>query len=392
MEKKYIIIVGRTNTGKSSLINALTGQEIAIVSDKAGTTTDPVKKTYEIPGWSTVVFIDTAGTNDQGELGTKRIEKTLEALKSADLALLIFTGNRFTEEERQLVSHLQEHHLPFLLIHNKSDVIPLAPELKHELEKNYHTPVIDFSARYPFGPDTIIQAIRNLLPHSRPASLLENLVHPKDIVILVTPIDSEAPTGRLILPQVRTIRELLDQHCISIAVQPGELSGLLQKASLTPQLVITDSQVFKQVAETVPSHIPLTSFSILLARLKGDFTKFMEGTRHISGLNEGDTILMLESCSHLTSCEDIGRVKIPALLQKQTGKRLNFDFVSGLTAIQRPITDYALVIQCGGCMITPRQFANRLRAAIEAGIPVSNYGMTIAYLQGIFERATSLFR
>lgn len=290
------------------------------------------------------------------------------------------------------MSLFRKYTIPFLLVHNKSDRTPLFPRLKEELEKEYRTAVIDFSALQQGQPENIIQAIKALMPSSQPKTLLEGLVSKNDTVLLVTPIDSEAPADRLILPQVQTLRALLDRHCIGITVQPEELSGLLQTSSVTPRLVITDSQIFGLVAQIVPPHIPLTSFSILMARLKGDFQKFMEGTTHIARLKDEDRILMLESCSHHVSCEDIGRVKIPALLQKQTGRQLNFDFVAGLGAIQRPITDYALIIQCGGCMITPQQLQNRLRPAIEAGIPVSNYGMALAWLQGIFQRATALFK
>lgn len=391
MEKRYIILCGRRNVGKSSLINALTGQETAIVSEAAGTTTDPVRKAYEISGFAPVIFIDTAGIDDDGELGGKRQRKTLEAIPQADIALLVFTDNRFGEEERRLASLFQKYAIPFLLLHNKSDQTPLTSRLKEELEKKYRTAVIDFSALHGQPPEVIIRAIKTLMPSSQPGSLLEGLVCKNDTVILVAPMDSEAPTGRLILPQVQTLRELLDRHCIGITVQPEELAALLQVPAPAPRLVITDSQVFGQVAATVPPHIPLTSFSILLARQKGDFQKFMEGTSRIPRLQDGDRVLMLESCSHHVSCEDIGRVKIPALLQKRTGRKLNFDCVAGLSAIPRPLTDYALVIQCGGCMITSRQLQTRLRPAIEAGIPVSNYGMTLAWLQGIFERATAPF-
>lgn len=391
MEKRYIILCGRRNVGKSSLINALTGQETAIVSEAAGTTTDPVRKAYEISGFAPVVFIDTAGIDDDGELGEKRQRKTLEAIPQADIALLVFTDNRFGKEERRLASLFQKYAIPFLLLHNKSDQTPLTSRLKEELEKKYRTAVIDFSALHGQQPEVIIRAIKNLMPSSQPGSLLEGLVCKNDTVILVAPMDSEAPTGRLILPQVQTLRELLDRHCIGITVQPEELAALLQAPAPAPRLVITDSQVFGQVAATVPPHIPLTSFSILLARQKGDFQKFIEGTSRIPRLQDGDRVLMLESCSHHVSCEDIGRVKIPALLQKRTGRKLNFDCVAGLSAIPRPLTDYALVIQCGGCMITSRQLQTRLRPAIEAGIPVSNYGMTLAWLQGIFERATAPF-
>ena len=290
------------------------------------------------------------------------------------------------------MSLFRKYTIPFLLVHNKSDRTPLSPRLKEELEKEYRTAVIDFSALQQEQPENIIQAIKALMPSSQPKTLLEGLVSKNDTVLLVTPIDSEAPAGRLILPQVQTLRALLDHHCIGINRPAGRAVRIAANLLCHAPACHTDSQIFGLVAQIVPPHIPLTSFSILMARLKGDFQKFMEGTTHIARLKDGDRILMLESCSHHVSCEDIGRVKIPALLQKQTGRQLNFDFVAGLGAIQRPITDYALIIQCGGCMITPQQLQNRLRPAIEAGIPVSNYGMALAWLQGIFQRATTLFK
>lgn len=210
--------------------------------------------------------------------------------------------------------------------------------------------------------------------------------------MLVTPIDSEAPTGRMILPQVQMLRDILDHRCMSIVLQPEEIPAFFKRTDLRPDIVVTDSQAFGKVAPLIPPGMPLTSFSIVFAHYKGNFTKYSEGTPEIANLKDGDRILMLESCSHHTSCEDIGRVKIPALLQKHTGKRLEFDFVAGLDRISRPFTDYALIIQCGGCMVTARQLHNRLQPAIEAGIPVSNYGMALAWVQGIFERTTEVFK
>lgn len=390
MEKLYITIIGRRNKGKSSLINAITGQATAIVSATPGTTTDPVKRSFEIPGFASVVLTDTAGIDDSGELGMKRVEKTTEILKQADAAILVITDNCFNEPEKQLIEQFRKLSLPFIIVHNKSDVTPILPMFKHSLENKYSVPVIDFSANHREQVPGLIEQLKQLKKSSAPVSLIGDLLHEGDIVMLVTPVDSSAPNGRLILPQVQMIRDILDNRCVCIVLQPGEIDGFFSKTSMTPALVITDSQAFKEVNELIPPHVPLTSFSIVLARHKGNYPKYLEGTKHIAQLQDGDRVLVLESCSHHISCEDIGRVKIPALLQKKTGRTLHFDFIAGLDPIERPLSDYAMVIQCGGCMITARQLQTRLQPFIEAGIPVSNYGMTIAWLQGIFEKATRM--
>lgn len=390
MEKLYITITGRRNKGKSSLINAITGQATAIVSATPGTTTDPVKRSFEIPGFASVVLTDTAGIDDSGELGMKRVEKTTEILKQADAAILVITDNCFNEPEKQLIEQFRKLSLPFIIVHNKSDVTPILPMFKHSLENKYSVPVIDFSANHREQVPGLIEQLKQLKKSSAPVSLIGDLLHEGDIVMLVTPVDSSAPNGRLILPQVQMIRDILDNRCVCIVLQPGEIDGFFSKTSMTPALVITDSQAFKEVNELIPPHVPLTSFSIVLARHKGNYPKYLEGTKHIAQLQDGDRVLVLESCSHHISCEDIGRVKIPALLQKKTGRTLHFDFIAGLDPIERPLSDYAMVIQCGGCMITARQLQTRLQPFIEAGIPVSNYGMTIAWLQGIFEKATRM--
>lgn len=391
MDKVYIAITGRRNTGKSSLINTLLGQEKAVVSDVPGTTTDPVKKSFEIPGMASVVFVDTAGTDDEGPVGRLRVEKTFATLQEADAALLLITNNTFGSPEEELIKHFHALGIPFLIVHNKSDRQPLQDSCRIVLEEKYRCPVLDFSTRRD-TPAPLIEALSRLLPPPSPRSLLGSLVKAGQQIVLVTPIDSEAPAGRLILPQVQVIRDALDHHAACLVVQPEELPTLTTDPAFHPDLVITDSQVFARVAACVPEPVPLTSFSILLAHHKGNFNHYLQGTRQIAALSDGDRILMLESCSHHTSCEDIGRVKIPALLRKHTGKQLNFDFIAGLDRIGRPFTDYALIIQCGGCMVTSRQLRNRLQPAISAGVPVSNYGMTIAWIQGIFERATAIFR
>lgn len=389
MEKQFIVIVGRQNNGKSSLINAITGQETAIVSEIPGTTTDPVKKSYEIPDFASVVFIDTAGTDGYGQLGELRIKRTMEAITHANIGILVITDNHFETPEKQLIEKFQALHTPFVIVHNKSDLNSLSPTLKEQLEKSYSVPVIDFSNHKKEDPEHLMNVLK-ALKQTESKSLLGQLIHRNDIILLVAPIDSAAPNGRLILPQVQTIRDILDNHCVTIVLQPEEISDFLEHTGITPNLVITDSQVFKRVDTLIPHHIPLTSFSIIMAHHKGNFKYYLEGTAQINNLKDNDRILILESCSHHTSCEDIGRVKIPLLLSK-TGKTFLFDFVAGLDQLIRPLTDYAMVIQCGGCMITTKQLRNRLQPFIEADIPISNYGMTIAWMHGIFQRAVAPF-
>lgn len=391
--KLHIVILGRRNNGKSSLMNALTGQTVSIVSDVAGTTTDPVKRSYEIPGFASVVFTDTAGIDDEGRLGEQRVERSRQIIAQSDLAILIIAHNQWGSPEEELVGELQRWELPFLILHNKRDEVPLDRELQQQLETRYNVPVIDFSVRAGDSPEKVIVSLQKMTTSlsGSPRSYIGDLIAPGDQVLLITPIDSEAPAGRMILPQVQLLRDVLDNHAVATVLQPAELSVWLSNTPALPALAITDSQVFKQVAEILPPSVRLTSFSILLARYKGFFDEYRQGTPAIDSLREGDRILMLESCSHHVSCEDIGRHKIPAWLQKHTGKNLHFDFISGLDAIPRPITDYAMLLQCGGCMVTGRQLRNRLRPALEAGIPVSNYGMTIAYLQGIFDRVLQPF-
>ena len=390
MDKVHIVITGRRNTGKSSLINCIIGQEKAVVSDIAGTTTDPVKKSYEIPGVASVVFIDTAGIDDEGTLGQLRIGKTLDAIRQADAAILVISHNRFGEEEEKLMAEFQKSGQPFLVLHNQSDLEPLSESLMHEIKTRWHADILPFSTLQP-EREALMKAIAQLVGKPEQRSLLGDIIRPGQLILLVTPIDSEAPTGRLILPQVKMLRDILDNHCMSIVLQPEEIPTFFARTPIRPDLVVTDSQVFGIVARQIPPEIPLTSFSIVFARHKGNFAHYVEGTPHISRLQDGDRILMLESCSHHVSCEDIGRIKIPSLLRKHTGKQLEFDFIAGLDRIPRPFTDYALIIQCGGCMVTARQLRNRLQPAIDAGIPVSNYGMALAWMQGIFQRATAPF-
>lgn len=391
--KPHIGIFGRRNYGKSSLVNYLTGQQIAIVSDYAGTTTDPVKKTMEIGGVGPVVWIDTAGIDDEGAVGRMRIEKSLEMLQQADLALILFTDNRFEAEEVMLVESCRKRGIPFLLIFSQADRFSPDPQLISQLEADYETQVFILSVKDPALRDPLTSRIRQALPETAYVhrSLLGDVIGEGDTVVMVTPIDSSAPEGRMILPQVQVLRDILDQHARAVVCRETELEQTLGQLRQPPRLVVTDSQVYAMVSQLVPDHVYLTSFSVVLARAKGLFADYVKGTPTIDRLQDGDRVLMLESCTHNVTCEDIGRVKLPRLLAKHTGKTLQCEAVAGLSALARPITDYALAIQCGGCVLTAKQLASRLAPAIEAGIPVSNYGLAIAYMNGIFDRSMRIF-
>ena len=391
--KPHIGIFGRRNHGKSSLINVLTGQDIAIVSEVPGTTTDPVKKSIEIEGIGPAVMIDTAGIDDTGDLGRKRIAKTMEALKTIDLAIIVITQNQFDEPEKKLIADLEKQEVPFVIVHNKSDVEMPDPGLLRAISEKYDVPVIPFSAKQPDNMNELISAIREQMPESayHKTTLVGDLISYGDVVLLITPIDIEAPEGRMILPQVQVIRDVLDHDGVAVVVKEREVDAFIRKMTPRPSLVITDSQVFPKADAAVPDDIPLTSFSIVLARQKGDFANYIKGTPHISELNDGDRLLILESCTHHVSCDDIGRVKIPRWLTNFTGKKLEFDVVAGLSRVERDIREYAMVIQCGGCMITRKQLINRLKPAVDAGIPVTNYGLAIAYVHGIYNRAVQPF-
>ena len=363
--KPRIGLFGRRNVGKSTLVNFLTGQQIAIVSDTAGTTTDPVRKSMEIGGIGPVVLIDTAGIDDEGALGAQRVAKSMAALAEVDLALLLYTEGCYGEPEEMVERWCHEHGTPVLKVLTKAA---------------------------PIDKDQLIARIKEALPESayRGRSLLGDVVKASDHVVLVTPIDSSAPEGRMILPQVQVLRDLMDIHAVATFCQPEELSDIMRTS--TPKLVITDSQVFAKVAATVPESIPLTSFSVVLARQKGMFGEYLQGTQTIGNLKDGDRVLLLESCTHNITCEDIGRVKLPAALKKATGKDLICEVIGGQSPLPTELSQYALVIQCGGCVITAQQVKARLTPALEAGVPVSNYGLALAWCGGIFERATKIFQ
>jgi len=392
--KAHVGIFGRRNVGKSSIINALVGQDIAIVSEVAGTTTDPVKKSVELHGIGPVIFIDTAGIDDSGELGKLRTGKSLAAIKLIDFAILVISDNLLGDYETDLIAGFNDIDLPYIIVHNKSDLSPVKESFRMAVRSQTDHDVLEYSAVQSgkYNPE-LISALKESMPASalKSRGLIGDLVSPGDIVLLVTPIDIEAPEGRMILPQMQVIRDTLDNDCTAIILKENEIESFLGKTGIKPRLVVTDSQAFGKVSAVIPQDIPLTGFSIVLARQKGDFEEYLKGTPKIGELKDGDRILLLESCTHNISCDDIGRVKIPRWLTNFTGRKLVFDNVAGLDAVPRPIEDYALVIQCGGCMVTHRQLVNRLRDPKKHDIPITNYGMAIAYMHGIFDRAIEPF-
>ena len=396
---KFVGVFGRRNSGKSSLINTLSGEQVAIVSETPGTTTDPVKKRMEIFGVGPCVFVDTAGIDDAGDLGNQRVAKTRQVIDTIDLAILLYTNNELGHFELELLNSFKNNNIPVIIVHNQSDIIPMDKELAMEITAKHQIDVIEFTcgmldeAAQKEAVEQLTALIVKGLSQSPFAErgLFEGLVETDDIVVLVTPIDSEAPEGRIILPQVNAVRDVLDRGGVSVVLQPAAIENYLKNNNKKIKIVVTDSQAFEFVNQAVPKDIPLTGFSVLLARSKADFVNYLKGTPKIDELKDGDRILILESCSHHSSCDDIGRVKIPKLLLKRTGKKIEWDVVAGLDKIPLPIEDYALVVQCGGCMITQRQLMMRLNPAVKKSVPVTNYGMTLAWCMGIYERAIAPF-
>ena len=392
--KPRIGIFGRRNYGKSSLINFLTGQQIAIVSDVPGATTDPVRKTMELGGVGPVIWIDTAGIDDDGVLGKQRVEKTVAELRQVDLALILLSENKLESEERDLINMCKSNKVAYLLLFALSDKYPPTDSFLKLVNDEFGTEPFVFSVFDDSCREGLLNLIRDSLPETayRHNSLLGDVIHAGDRVVMVTPIDSSAPEGRMILPQVQVLRDILDNDAIALVCKETELKQTLDSMAVSPRLVITDSQVYGFVSEIVPDDVYLTSFSVVLARAKGLFEEYIKGTPTLDSLKEGDRVLLLESCTHNVTCEDIGRVKLPKLISKHANCELSFDVVAGLSALQRPIRDYSLVIQCGGCVVSPKQLASRLAPAIDAGIPVSNYGLALAFLNGIFDRALRIFK
>lgn len=388
----HIGIFGKTNVGKSSFLNKITGQDMSIVSDIAGTTTDVVEKSMELLPVGPVTFLDTAGINDNTELSTQRLEKTLKIINRTDIAVVICDFHGINDYEKELFAKFNELQIPFMVVINKCDVEQITGEKLSEIV-DYTDKILITSAK---DDEKIVFKFKDLLVKMLPddfvnsPKIIGDLVQTGDTVILVIPVDKEAPKGRIILPQVQTIRDLLDSNCLSYVVKESELEAALNNLKTPPALVVTDSQAFKTVSEIVPENIPLTSFSILFARLKGDLAAFEQGAQAIDALNDGDRVLILESCTHHAIEDDIGKVKIPALLRKKTGKELIIEHYSGHDFPD--ISGYSLIIHCGACMTNRREVLSRILLANAAGIPISNYGIVISYCLGILPRAISIFK
>ena len=387
----HIGIFGKTNAGKSSLLNRITNQDVSIVSAIAGTTTDVVEKSMELLPIGPVNFLDTAGIDDSTALSSERIEKTMKILNRTDVAVIVCDYNGIDNYEKDLIEKFNELKIPFIIIINKKDIKTPSEEILTEIN-NICSNVLVTST---LSDSDIVFKFKNLLVKLLPndfvnsPKIVGDLVPEKSTVILVIPIDKEAPKGRIILPQVQVLRDLLDSNCMSLVVKETELEEALKSLKTSPSLVITDSQAFKQVSEIVPQNIPLTSFSILFARLKGDLKAFIDGAKAIDNLKDGDRVLILESCTHHAIDDDIGRVKIPNLLKKKTGKDLIIDNISGHDLPD--ISKYKLIIHCGACMTNRREVLSRILLANKLGIPISNYGIVISYCLGILPRAIKPF-
>ncbi len=382
-DRIHIALFGKRNAGKSSVINALTNQELAIVSDIRGTTTDPVYKSMELLPLGPVVMIDTPGLDDEGKLGAKRVKKAKEVLGKADIALVIMDADQgMTAFEKDIIHRIEERKIPYLKVYNKIDLT----------DKRWEEEQAQFvSAVTKEGIQELKESIGKLVPAEKETDqIVGDLVDPLDFVILVVPIDKAAPKGRLILPQQQTIRDLLESGAVSVVVRETELAETLERLERKPSLVVTDSQAFGKVAKDVPEDIPLTSFSILFARFKGDLEEEIRGIRALKSLKDGDKVLIAEGCTHHRQCDDIGTVKIPRWLRQYTGKEFDIHTSSG-GGFPEDLESYQLVIHCGGCMLNRREMKSRIQRAAKAGVPIVNYGIFIAEVQGILRRSLGPF-
>ncbi|MCD8082087.1 MAG: [FeFe] hydrogenase H-cluster maturation GTPase HydF [Clostridiales bacterium] len=383
-ERIHIGFFGRRNAGKSSLVNAVTGQDLSVVSDTVGTTTDPVRKSMELLPMGPVVIIDTPGFDDEGALGALRVRKTCQVLNRSDVAVLVADcAAGLGACERELIELFQKKEIPYLIAWNKCDqlrTVPADSDQERYVSALKHT-----------GIEALKERIARLAKPSDDRRMLAgDLVHPGDVVLLVVPIDKAAPKGRLILPQQMTIRDLLDADAAALCVKEHEICEMLDRLRTPPALVITDSQVFEKVSADVPQDIPLTSFSILMARKKGFLDTAVRGVCAIEDLQDGDTVLIAEGCTHHRQCDDIGTVKIPRWLQNYTGKQLQIETCSGMT-FPEDLSGYSLIIHCGGCMLNDREVQARMKCAEDQKVPITNYGIAIAYMQGILKRSVSMF-
>lgn len=404
-DRLQIVLYGKRNAGKSSVLNGITGQNLAIVSDIKGTTTDPVSKAMEILPLGPCMFTDTPGLDDEGELGQKRIEKALLAMNKADIALIVVDINQITEEdlsreqmlpetESEIIKKIEAHKIPYILVLNQIDKMPREQVnriCKQMQSKKTNISVVPVSATERIGMDALKDALISQVPKSDlKLHILSDLIEPQEMVVLVVPIDSAAPKGRLIMPQQQVIRDILDHHGAAVVTQVPELSGVFEALKGKVKLVVTDSQAFKEVSEIVPKEIKLTSFSILFARHKGNLDDLVDGVRAVDTLQDGDKVLIAEGCTHRRQCEDIGTVKIPNWLKQKSGKDLVIETCSG-TEFPENLSKYALVIHCGGCTLHEKEMKYRIACAKEQGVPIVNYGIFIAYVNGILQRSVEVF-
>lgn len=388
----HIALFGRRNAGKSSVINAITDQEIAIVSDVKGTTTDPVYKSMEILPIGPTVIIDTAGLDDFGELGELRKKKTIEVLSKTDVALVVIdAGQGVTEDDQFILDLIRDKNIPQIIVLNKQDTAESTEEDIEALKERYKVPVLPVSAANGKGIQSLKKAIASSLPEDEDKfRIIGDLIQPGDLVVLVTPIDKAAPKGRLILPQQQTIRDILESDAIAVVTKEHELKETLEKLGTKPKLVVTDSQAFLKVSADTPKDIPLTSFSILFARHKGDLNELIAGAKAIRSLEDGDKVLVSEGCTHHRQADDIGRVKIPRWIRQMTGKQIDFEYTSG-TQFTEDIERYSLIVHCGACMLNKTAMHYRINQAKHFGVPIVNYGVLIAHVQGIIDRAIEPF-
>lgn len=405
-ERIHIAILGRMNAGKSSLINAITGQELAIVSDVEGTTTDPVYKAMEILPLGPVMCIDTPGLDDTGTLGQQRREKTMQVIRKSHMALVVMDASVVEREcrsgredalafEKQIVKSLREYQTPYVLVCNKTDLVKNEKSVRQCIssleKKGDSTAVVETSAETGEGIGALKDAMVSMVPDGEHKScIIRDKLDAEDVAVLVTPIDSAAPKGRLILPQQQTIRDILDAGAVCMVTRETELSMTLRALAKKPKVVITDSQVFERVSKDTPEDVFLTSFSILFARYKGNLHRLVEGVKKIDALKDGERILIAEGCTHRRQCGDIGTVKIPRWIGEHTGKNLRFETCSG-TEFPQDVREYAMVVHCGGCMLNPKEMGCRMELAKKQGVPMVNYGVLIAYLHGVLERSLELF-
>ena len=388
----HIAILGRRNAGKSSLINALTDQKVALVSDIPGTTTDPVYKAMEILPIGPVMIIDTAGIDDTGYLGTLRVESTMKVLNKADLVLVVLEAESgMTQYEKTLIEGIKAKKIPIIGVINKSDKVVISPKLVKEWGNEFNIPLLSTSVKNGQGIEELKELIISFAPGDwQGPPIVGDLIQPKDTVILVTPIDSAAPKGRLILPQVQTIRDILDHDGVVIVVKETELKETLANLRQLPRLIVTDSQAFERVSSETPHGVMLTSFSILFARYKGDLNTLISGVKSIESLKPGDKVLIAEACTHHKQEDDIGTVKIPRWLQENIGGNLEFEWATG-THFPEELTKYSLIVHCGACMLNRKEMLHRLSEVSTKGVPIVNYGILIAHIHGVLQQALEPF-